>query len=440
LTIDEHRVGHAYFEHESRGDEKMNSSYFRVDVTQLRKTSSVERQVRVTRDSQGRPKEIEVKSVAGLLNGGWRGHFDASSSTLRRKLATRPDTQVIALPKSVRVPDELIDALEPLWKGSDKSVSYRYLDPTVALPKSIQAAVIERRPASVVIRVIDDRVATQVEIDGSGRLLALEQPFLGARLKWKPCDSACDAPVEKPFDPIARLTVSSPNHIPPAAMRGTIRYLVSTKAPGTLPATSEQSVAHRGNDLVITVCKDCGIEPTPGADIVALYLKPNAWIESDHAELRSFARRVTNGRGSTVSRMSLLAEAVRTHMTGPIDLIGYSTAIEALRSRSGDCTEYAVLLAAAARAEGIPSRIAIGLVYATRFNGHKHVFSPHSWVQIWDGAKWVSYDAALDGFNAAHIALAIGDGRPEQFEAAFAALPSWRIEKIGLVRNSQKNN
>ncbi|HTE42031.1 MAG TPA: transglutaminase-like domain-containing protein, partial [Steroidobacteraceae bacterium] len=369
LTIDGQRVGHAYFEQESLSDGRANSSYFRVAVTQLRKTSSVERKVRVIRDAHGRLKDIEVSSISGLQKAGWRGQYDARSSTLRRKITTRTDTQIISLPKTIRGPDELIDALEPLRKGTGKNVSYSYLDPSLALPRSIQATVIERRPDSVVIRVTNDPNVAQLEIDLKGQLRTLEQPFMGATLKWAPCVSACDASVDVPFDPIARLTVASPNHIPLAATRGTIRYLVSGHDARALPLTSEQSVTRRGNEIIITICKDCGTEPKTDAGTVARYLKPNAWIQSDYAELRSFARRATGGRGSLSSRMRLLTEAVRAHMTGPVDLLGYATAADALRSRSGDCTEYATLLAAAARAEGVPSRIAIGLVYAARFSG-----------------------------------------------------------------------
>ena len=44
-------------------------------------------------------------------------------------------------------------------------------------------------------------------------------------------------------------------------------------------------------------------------------------------------------------------------------LLPDATAAEVARSREGDCTEHAVLLAALARARGIPARVAMGLVY-----------------------------------------------------------------------------
>ncbi len=100
--------------------------------------------------------------------------------------------------------------------------------------------------------------------------------------------------------------------------------------------------------------------------------------------------------------------------------------------RSGDCTEFSVLLAALARSRGIPARIAVGFAYSDRFSGKKDVFSPHTWVQAWTGKRWVSYDAGLGEFDATHIAVAIGDGDPLDMQAV--AAPEWRIEKLGLLK------
>jgi hypothetical protein len=233
---------------------------------------------------------------------------------------------------------------------------------------------------------------------------------------------------------MARLVVRSPFHVPLSALYGPIRYVIATDngAPPILPVTSEQSVVFDNGKAIVTVCNDCGSEPVKVGSEVAQYLLPNAWVQSDNSEIKSFAR-YSSGHGSSKQKMDRLVVAVRAHINGPIDYLSYGTALDALRSRSGDCTEFASLLTAAARAEGIPARIAIGIVFADRFSGKKDVFSPHAWVQAWDGERWRSYDAALDGFDATHIAMAIGDGRPEQFSNAFGALHRWRIEKLGLI-------
>jgi transglutaminase-like putative cysteine protease len=79
------------------------------------------------------------------------------------------------------------------------------------------------------------------------------------------------------------------------------------------------------------------------------------------------------------------------------------SAREVLGSRRGDCNEHAVLLAALARAAGIPARVIAGAVYAN--DG----FYYHAWNELWLGA-WVSADAVFDQIpaDATHVKLIEG--------------------------------
>ena len=69
----------------------------------------------------------------------------------------------------------------------------------------------------------------------------------------------------------------------------------------------------------------------------------------------------------------------------------FATAAEVAQSREGDCTEHAVLLAALARACGIPSRVAIGLVYvrlpaALAFTCGRELYLDGTWTPL--DATW----------------------------------------------------
>lgn len=108
------------------------------------------------------------------------------------------------------------------------------------------------------------------------------------------------------------------------------------------------------------------------------------------------------------------AEALRAFVQGYVkakDLsVGFATASEVARTRQGDCTEHAVLLAAMLRAADIPSRTVTGLIYIDEFLGEKGVFGYHMWTQAWLDDRWVDLDATLPGgraYDAAHIALGV---------------------------------
>jgi len=237
------------------------------------------------------------------------------------------------------------------------------------------------------------------------------------------------------------MLVASPYRISEAATRGTIRYRVEfdDDTQWQWPETGEQRVAKDGAATTLTICTGCGEEAAPSRTELQDMLEPNDWVQSRDFRIRDFAR---GARGNTIdARMRSLAVLVRRHMDGAIDFNQYATATQAFESHGGDCTEFAVLLAAAARSRGIPTRVVAGLSYASRFLGRKHAFSPHLWVQAWDGTRWVSYDAALDRFDATHVAITIGDGTPQGFSQVMHAIAHLRIvDAAAIVEDEEAAN
>jgi Transglutaminase-like superfamily len=414
-----------------------------IGVTQLRRTMRIEEKITSQRNQKYQLDRIDVASDGGSHRDSWSAEFEWSRGKMVRRIASQSGRANIALPPQIHVPDERFFYLLPLVTGKVASLDYLFLSSSLAMPIKMRAVVIQDRATAIAdaihVRVtrVDGKASVEdMWLDKRGRLLQLEQTMFGRVLRWMPCAADCDATISTPFDPMASLIVRSPFHVPATAINGPIRYVIANKN-GTaipLPITGEQTATSNSSSTVLTICKDCGTEAGTSAAELAHYLQPNQWVQSDAPEIRSFARRSVANRGTIPRRMMGLAEAVRAHMTGAVDYLGYAAASEALRTRSGDCTEFAVLLAAVARAEGIPTRVVFGLVYADRFSGKRNVFSPHAWVQAWDGKRWVSYDAALEKFDATHIAIAVGDGSPQEYEAAAKLLPQWRIEKLGLVR------
>lgn len=234
---------------------------------------------------------------------------------------------------------------------------------------------------------------------------------------------------------IQAVLVPSPYRLSPAARRGTIGYRLRERDAATdwpWPQTGEQRASRTSAGLDVTVCRDCGREPPPDADALRRYLAPTPWLQSDDRAVAVFAR--SAGVGSVDARMRRLVAAVQEQLSGPVIYGGYHSAREALALRAGDCTEYALLLAAAARARGIPARVAAGVAYGSRFVGRAHAFGPHMWVQAWNGERWVSYDAGLGEFDAGHLALVVGDGSPDSLRGALRAIAGlWIEDAVGVL-------
>jgi hypothetical protein len=234
---------------------------------------------------------------------------------------------------------------------------------------------------------------------------------------------------------IKGLQVASPYRISEHALAGKIRYeLAFTGGNVSLPETGEQHVEQRGDRWNVTICRNgCGREAAPGDIQLNHFLQPNAWVQSNDEVIVGFSR-IGPLSASFDDIMRSLVKTVAERMSGPMEFQHYWSAREAYDNQSGDCTEFAVLLAAATRARGIPARLVAGLAYSSRFLGVQHAFGPHMWVQAWNGERWVSYDAGLGEFDAGHLALVLGDGRPSDFAAVNGAIRRLRIiSALGLV-------
>jgi transglutaminase-like putative cysteine protease len=78
--------------------------------------------------------------------------------------------------------------------------------------------------------------------------------------------------------------------------------------------------------------------------------------------------------------------------------------VEVLKQKVGDCNEHTVLYTALARAAGVPTRMAAGIVYL------KNGFYYHAWPEVWLG-DWVAVDPTFNQFpaDATHIRFVTGE-------------------------------
>lgn len=130
------------------------------------------------------------------------------------------------------------------------------------------------------------------------------------------------------------------------------------------------------------------------------YLKPNETLQSNDPQVIAAAREAVGSETNALRAARLIEQWVFRNMDHGNLGVGFATAKEALQRRTGDCTEHAVLVAAMCRAVGIPSRVAVGLAYAS--DG----FGGHMWAEAWVG-EWVPLDAAFGGdfVDATHIKM-----------------------------------
>jgi hypothetical protein len=315
---------------------------------------------------------------------------------------------------------------------------FAYLDPSRLRPVVAQLesctpdATLAGATQCVTLRLDARTGDEQWQLAGDGRVLRVDMSFGGLPMQLLPCTENCDRWVAKPFDMIHSLAIHSPIHIRQRISQDPMRYVLARKDGQTpvLVSTGEQAVEISGDRAIVTICRDCGQAEPETAQSLAPYLRANAWVRSDDPLVRGLAAQGLPADRPLPKRMAKLEYLIRRNMRRDIDYVGYADAAEALRTGKGDCTEFAVLLAALARAQGIPARVVVGMAYSALFTGNSDSFNPHAWVQVYDGSRWQSYDAALESFDSAHVALAVGTGEPQQLFDAFLQLRQLRIEQL----------
>ena len=179
------------------------------------------------------------------------------------------------------------------------------------------------------------------------------------------------------------------------------------KAPGIYEDDGQRSLGVEGDTLRLEVTSRKPDRPFPMSEIRVppngeAYLQPSTFVQSDDEEIRSAARKAIGEETDAWKRAKLLEKWVNGYVRQKDLGMAFASAKETMKTRQGDCTEHATLLAALCRAVGIPARAAEGLVYARSIGG----FGYHMWTQVYlDG--WYNLDATRpqpDAADATHIA------------------------------------
>ncbi len=256
-------------------------------------------------------------------------------------------------------------------------------------------------------------------IDSELTLKKTRMSLMGLTFEAIACPEQCATAEIEPTEFFAGALTPSPRTLSPAMRESALTYRIRAKydaGPLYFPASEEQRVTAAAGFHEITIRRLDGAaaarsEPIDGSE----FLSATRWLQIDEPAIRRLAREARGGEQTDRGTMRALERFVRDYVSDKNLSVGYASALEVARNRSGDCTEHALLLAALGRAAGIPTRIATGLAYVDSWLGAENVFVPHAWTQALIDGRWVSFDAALGGFDAGHIALGYGDGDPWDF-------------------------
>lgn len=155
------------------------------------------------------------------------------------------------------------------------------------------------------------------------------------------------------------------------------------------------------------------------------YRKSNYFINSADPRVQQLAHKAVGSETDPWRKAQRIERWVKDNMRVKDFTEAMATADHVAKTLEGDCTEHAMLAAAMCRAAGVPSKIAIGLVYVDQPRGP--VLGFHMWTEVWVRGEWLPIDATLGqgSIGAAH--LKISDHSWHDTQSLKPLLPVMRV-------------
>jgi hypothetical protein len=355
---------------------------------------------------------------AGGHRFGARGRVAGARLVVRYGTGGRPKRLVVPLDGAVR----LSTALRPRIAAAAPPPGTRFVDEILSPmtlrhePVTITVEAHEDVAGAPAVRLREEvaGVASHAWLARDGRVLR-EEGLLGVTLVAEPrrlARAGLDA-AGPPLDlaTVARIPVDGDLPAPRETRALTLR--LGGDAAGLVPELPPRQ--RRDGDRLRIVRE---VVPSGAAALVpapdATDLAPSPFVASDDPAIVARATSIVGDATDPVARARRLVDWVHAHVT-PEPVASVPDARTVLRTLRGDCNEHAVLLAALARAAGIPARVVAGVVWSDG------AFLYHAWNVFWLGA-WVSADATLGQLpvDATHVALL--EGGPERHAALAGVL------------------
>jgi len=324
----------------------------------------------------------------------------------------------IKIPEKLYLAAGIINAVEASGIEPGNEVAFQIFDPATMASEPVSVRVIEYEEIlNMGVKKRAKKIAmmfkgiTQLVWVGENGEVIKEKGFLGISLEKTTRDHALfDLPVESSQD--LTMDVSVPSNVPinntetltrlEAEISGIPYDHISLDGGrqslnGNLLIINRESLPDATTDYDVTELKESQIR----------FLEPTPFIESNHPKIRNLVKKIVAADETPLNKTIKLVDWMNKNIEKR-PVISLPDALAVIENRAGDCNEHAVLLAALARAAGIPAKLEAGLVY---LNGR---FYYHAWNLLYLG-KWITVDSLFGQIPAdvTHIRFSSGDLRQQ---------------------------
>jgi len=360
-------------------------------------------------------KRFDFEVASGQFRFSANGTVSGESLSVHTETAGAAHNVETSLKKKPYLAAAVLPALSSQRLKPGDRYSFDIFDPSTMAQSAVQAEVIGRediqvmgQPLAATRISMSLRGMTQTAWIGDNGDLLRERGLLGMRLEKSSREEALnDLGTAASQDLTELASVASNREIPDPVALETLRVRIGGLPAGGLHLRGgRQSLA----DGILTVRREslADLPDLPREQEMAalerVYLKPEPLIQSDHERIRSLVHSILGDAPhlTPLTRARRLVDWVHLNIEKR-PVLSLPDALSTLENRMGDCNEHAMLLAALARAAGIPARIEAGLVY---LHGR---FYYHAWDLLFLG-RWITVDALFGQLPAdvTHLRLVTG--------------------------------
>jgi hypothetical protein len=360
-------------------------------------------------------KDVSIQDTNGRLIG---GHFESSSSrsTVITDLVVQGEALALTIQSGGRSYSQTVpyrgELLGP--EGMRRLITNSGVQPAhyetylsmlggvanislKSLPRetlTVDGTRIEARKLEVTTIGLPTAYMLWVDVTGHTLQMMLDSPFGPIEIRRSAntpqgLPAGADLPAESYENTLALSNIRLPH--PRLLNAVTVEMTKKDGEGGDWPnlASETQRVLTETPDRIVLEVSQMRMRANPDVRLEPqdIYTQPNSLLQSDDPEVQQIAKRVAGGEPDSWKVALALQRWTSQNMhfdTG----IAIAPASEVARDRHGTCIGYAILLAALARADHIPSRLKMGYVYEGK------TWGGHAWVEVFIRGQWLPIDAA----------------------------------------------
>ena len=451
------KVGYAIHRRIVSGEKVTTSEEVCITLSRLAVSMTIQMMETSIETTDGRPLGFELKQKLGSMVMTVSGKVDrtgkvdlttSSMGTEQKRTLQWPEGALMA--EGLR----LLELKKGIKEGTEYTAKVFSSGILQAVDTHIRIGPVEN--VDLLGRVVALReITTMLNMPGTGNVISKSyvdedlgaqktvMPIAGMNVEMVACAKEFALGRNDVLDVVDKMFLASPEPLDNLAETAFITYQLAPKqgvSNLTIPSDYNQHVRHLSNGKVVVTVKPVVAQsgakfPYKGSDAAILEaMKPTRFLQSEHREVIDLARRAVGDTQDATEAAQKIEAFVGEYVENRSLSVGYASAAEVAASRQGDCSEFAVLTAAMCRAVGIPSRVVVGVAYVDEFAGRQG-FGGHAWTQAYVGDKWIGLDASFrgggrGGYDAGHIALAVGNGNPEDFFNLATTMGQFKVEKV----------